>query len=58
MDAPEFQAFKRHDRYGTMGVAPQSVLEYLRLALLAITVLPLKCIGVAVCVVSFYIVCK
>ena len=41
-DDPAFDAFRRHDQYGLEGSRRQSVLEYLRLAVMALTILPIK----------------
>ena len=43
---PLYDPFRRHDQYGTMGVAPQPWWEILRLAILAVTLLPVKAAGV------------
>ncbi len=37
-----YDPFRRHDRYGTMGTKRQPWTEYVRLALLGITLVPLK----------------
>ena len=42
---PLYDPFRRFDQYGTMGVTPQPWWEYLRLGLLAVTLLPLKFVG-------------
>jgi len=42
---PLYDPFRRYDQYGTMGVTPQPWWEYLRLGLLAVTLLPLKFVG-------------
>ena len=42
---PLYDPFRRYDQYGTMGVTPQPWWEYVRLGLLAVTLLPLKFVG-------------
>ena len=42
---PRFAPFIRHDQYGHLGLKPQHWAEYLRLAICAATVLPLKVLG-------------
>ena len=42
---PLYDPFRRFDQYGTMGVTPQPWWEYVRLGLLAITLLPVKFLG-------------
>jgi lysophosphatidylcholine acyltransferase/lyso-PAF acetyltransferase len=48
--------FTRHDRYGDLGVEPQPLTEQLRLALLALCLLPLKVVGTLACLLSYYAV--
>lgn len=55
---PCFDPFRRHDQYGLQGTQRQSVLEYLRLAFLALTLLPLKVLGCVACLIGCYLVCK
>lgn len=47
--------WQRTDRYGEMGLAPQPVLEYVRLGLMLALVVPIKIIGAFTCLVSFWI---
>ena len=53
-----FAPYIRHDQYGHLGTAPQRPLEYLRLAVLAVTVVPLKIAGALFCLTAFYLVCR
>lgn len=55
---PAFDPFRRHDQYGLEGAAPQSVLEYLRLAIAAVTILPLKLVGCLALLIGCYSMCK
>lgn len=55
---PAFDPFRRHDQYGLEGATKQSVLEYLRLAVMALTILPLKILGCIACLIGCYLVCK
>lgn len=55
---PAFDPFRRHDQYGLEGATKQSVLEYLRLAVMALTILPLKILGCVACLIGCYLVCK
>ena len=57
-DDPAFDPFRRHDQYGLEGGQRQSAWEYLRLALMALTVLPLKILGCIACLLGCYLVCK
>ena len=50
--------FRRDDQYGTMGLAPQKPAEYLRLAIVCLTILPLKVLGCSVCIVSCFLACR
>ena len=50
--------WERVDRYGEFGMAPQPLTENLRLALLALIVVPIKLIGSMACLLSFYVVTK
>ena len=54
----QFAPFERHDRYGKMGVAPQSLMERIRLGLAAVTLLPVRALGTLSCVVGFFAACK
>ena len=53
-----FAPYIRHDQYGHLGLVPQTPLEYLRLALLAVTVVPLKIAGALFCLTTFYLICR
>lgn len=55
---PVFDPFRRHDQYGLEGATKQSILEYLRLAFMAVTILPLKILGCIACLIGCYLVCK
>lgn len=55
---PAFDPFRRHDQYGLEGALHQSVFEYLRLAVMALTILPLKIVGCIACLIGCYLVCK
>lgn len=55
---PKHIPFKRNDRYGDMGTKPQPLLERCRLALLSVTVLPLKLFCAACCILGYYLVCR
>lgn len=55
---PSFDPFRRHDQYGLQGAQPQSFWEYLRLALIAFTLLPIKVLGCVACLIGCYLVCK
>ena len=45
----------RADKYGEMGLAPQPVLEYIRMGLMLVFVVPIKIIGAVSCLLSFYL---
>ena len=55
---PAFDPFRRHDQYGLEGSLRQSVWEYLRLAVMALTVLPLKILGCIACLIGCYLACR
>ncbi len=55
---PKHLPFQRYDRYGDMGKERQPLLERCRLVLLSVTLLPLKVICAACCIISFYLVCR
>ena len=55
---PKHAPFTRDDRYGDMGTKPQPLAERCRLALLTVTILPLKVVAAASCIISFYLVCR
>ncbi|PRW57088.1 beach domain-containing [Chlorella sorokiniana] len=49
--------FTRHDQYGILGLGPNSVWEKVRLAVLAVTVLPIKLTGALLALLSFWLCC-
>ena len=55
---PLYDAFRRSDHYGTLGRKPQPVLEYIRLAVLAAVLVPIKFFGALLCVLAFHIICR
>lgn len=55
---PLYDAFRRSDHYGTLGRKPQPVLEYIRLAVLAVVLVPIKFVGALLCVLAFHIICR
>jgi len=55
---PKHLPFQRNDQYGHMGKKPQPLAERLRLALLSVTVLPIKILCAASCISGFYLVCR
>ena len=55
---PKHLPFARNDRYGDMGTSPQPLAERCRLAVLAVTILPLKVVGAASCIIGFHLVCR
>ena len=55
---PKHLPFQRNDQYGNMGKKPQPLAERLRLALLSVTVLPIKIVSAASCISGFYLVCR
>ena len=55
---PIYDAFRRSDQYGMLGRKPQPVLEYVRLAVLAVIFLPLKFFGGLLCILAFHVVCR
>lgn len=57
-DDPLYDSFRRHDQYGKLGADPQPMLEYLRLAFLFTTVVPLRLIGAFSCVFSVNVLCR
>ncbi len=52
---PLFQPFVRYDRYGELGLKPQPIWEKMRLALLTVTIVPIKCIMCLCCIISYYL---
>lgn len=57
-DDTAFDPFRRHDQYGQEGTAPQAVVECIRLAIAAVTILPLKLLGCLTCLIGCYFMCK
>jgi hypothetical protein len=58
VEDPLYDAFRRHDRYGALGAKPQPFLEYVRLAICALLLLPAKFIGALSCVVAVWAIIK
>ena len=54
---PRFHAFQRHDAYGPWGMAPQPLLERLRLALFTL-MFPVRVLMAAACIVGVYASCR
>lgn len=50
--------FQRLDRYGIRGEEPQPILEQIKLLFLTIFIVPLKLLGTASLILSFYIAIK
>lgn len=50
--------WERRDRYGECGLTPQPLVERLRLMVMALCVAPLKLLGAACCLLSFFTVTK
>lgn len=50
--------FKRWDQYGELGLAPQPLLERIRLLFFAIFLVPLKLLGALICLLSYFAVIK
>ncbi len=57
-DDPLYDSFRRHDQYGKLGADPQPLLEYLRLAFLLTTVVPLRFIAAFSCVFGVHVMCR
>ena len=56
--APErFQPFVRYDRYGVMGMAPQSAFETARFAIAFVTLLPARLVSIVSILLAFYVLC-
>ena len=53
----EHAPFVRRDLYGTMGMKRQNVFERARLALMCVTLLPLRFITCVSIVALYYLVC-
>lgn len=56
-ESTKFDPFRRHDRYGKMGLAPQPPMEQARLGLFKLLVFPLRALGVFSCVLGCWLVC-
>jgi len=56
--SPRFDPFRRTDRYGARGCAPQPTSEKLRGAAVALALAPLKLCVTLSAVVFFYLVCR
>lgn len=50
--------YKREDRYGLLGAKPQPLSEYARLAVLAVTVVPLKFTGAFLSLLALHLMCR
>ena len=55
---PLYDAFRRDDRYGTLGWEPQPILEYIRLFIAGLFLVPVKFIGCVYFVSLFYTICR
>ncbi len=53
-----YAAYKREDQYGLLGAEPQPMLEYARLAVLGVTVAPLKFTGAFLSVLTVNLMCR
>lgn len=53
-----YAPYKREDQYGLLGAEPQPLSEYGRLAVLAMTVVPLKFMGAFVSVLTVNVMCR
>lgn len=53
-----YEPFQRHDQYGALGAKPQPMLEYLRLAVLLVTIAPFKFMSAFICVLSVHLMCR
>ena len=53
-----YEPYKREDRYGLLGAEPQPFSEYARLAVLAVTVVPLKFMGAFLSVLTVNLMCR
>jgi lysophosphatidylcholine acyltransferase / lyso-PAF acetyltransferase len=60
LDFPDarFDAFRRTDRYGPLGHKPQPAVEYVRLSLAAVTLVPVKMALTLAVIVTHYVVCR
>lgn len=53
-----YEPYKRGDQYGLLGAEPQPLSEYARLAVLAVTVVPLKFMGAFLSVLTVNLMCR
>ena len=53
-----YAPYKREDQYGLLGAEPQPMLEYARLAVLAVTVAPLKFTGATLSILTLNLMCR
>ena len=53
-----YAPYKRVDQYGLLGAEPQPLLEYARLAVLAVTVVPLKSMGAFLSLLTVNLMCR
>ena len=53
-----YEPYKREDQYGLLGTEPQPLSEYARLAVLAVTVVPLKFMGAFLSVLTVNLMCR
>lgn len=58
ISSPIYDCFRRDDSYGAYGEDPLPTLEFIRLWLFAIFVVPFKALGVILCVLGCFLVCK
>ncbi len=53
-----YEPFERDDQYGQLGAKPQPLLEYMRLAVLLVTVAPIKFVSASLCMLSVHLMCR
>lgn len=53
-----YESFERNDQYGPLGAKPQPLLEYVRLAVLLVTVAPVKFLSATLCVLAVHLMCR
>lgn len=53
-----FLPFSRVDCYGALGISPQLPLEYLRLALMSVLLVPIRLLFTILCFFSYYLLCQ
>ena len=53
-----YEPYKRVDQYGLLGAEPQPLLEYGRLAVLAVTLVPIKFTGAFLSVLTLNLMCR